>query len=133
MANFYVLTNNPLARDRYSPICEYRECTVEEIFVAVRDAVHKGAVLISHPLAGSLKPNENPYKTVVLSRRKGPLDQHSLSLIEGAVAVLKKMPVKDRTYGPQVREDFMVIDLDLLNSAIMALPAEYHWQVDGGK
>lgn len=126
MANFYALTNNPMARDKYSSITEYREATVEGIFTAVRDAVHMGAILISHPLAGSLKPNESPYKTIVLSTRKGSLDQDSLALIEGAIAVLRKMPPKNRTYPPQVHEDFMVIDLDLLNSAIMALPAEYH-------
>lgn len=126
MANFCVLTNNPLARDKYLPIVQYREGTVEDIFTAVRDAVHMGAVLISHPLAGSLKPNENPYKTVVLSTRKGSLDDDSLALIEGAIAVLRKMPPKNRTYPPQVHEDFMVIDLDLLDSAITALPAEYH-------
>lgn len=126
MANFYALTNNPLARDKYLPIVQYREGSVEDIFTAVRDAVHMGAVLISHPLAGSLKPNENPYKTVVLSTRKGSLDNDSLALIEGAIAVLRKMPPKNRTYPPQVHEDFMVIDLDLLDSAITALPAEYH-------
>lgn len=126
MANFYALTNNPLARDKYLSIVQYREGTVEDIFTAVRDAVHMGAVLISHPLAGSLKPNENPYKTVVLSTRKGRLDNDSLALIEGAIAVLRKMPPKNRTYPPQVHEDFMVIDLDLLDSAMTALPAEYH-------
>lgn len=127
MANFIVITNNPLADEKYSSICQYNKCSVANIFTAVRDAVHAGAVLISHPLAGSLKPNENPYKTVVLSKTKGQVDPYSLSLIEGAVAVLNKMPVKNRSYSPQVLEDFMVIDLDLLNSAILALPAEYHW------
>lgn len=126
MANYYVLTNNPMARSKYSSIVEYCDGTVEDIFTAVRDAVHMGAILISHPLAGSLKPNENPYKTVVLSTRKGSLDDYSLTLIEGAIAVLRKMPPKNRTYPPQVHEDFMVIDLDLLDSAITALPAEYH-------
>ena len=128
MSNFYVLTNNPLARDRYSSIVRFSDGNVEDIFFAVRDAVHLGAILISHPLAGSLKPNENPYKTVVLSSRKGSLDGDSLNHIEGAIDVLHKMPVKNRTYSEQVLEDFMVIDLDLLNSAITALPAEYHWQ-----
>lgn len=126
MANFYVLTNNPMARDKYPSITQFQEGTVEDIFTAVRDAVHMGAILISHPLAGSLKPNENPYKTVVLSTRKGSLDDYSLTLIEGAIAVLRKMPPKNRKYPPQVHEDFMVIDLDLLDSAITALPAEYH-------
>ena len=126
MANFYVLTNNPMAQEKYSSIVRYHKGTVAEVFTVVRDAVHKGAVLISHPLAGSLKPNENPYKTVVLSTREGSLDNDSLALIEGAIAVLRKMPPKNRQYSDQVLEDFMVIDLDLLNSAITALPAEYH-------
>ncbi len=127
MANFYIITNNPAVYEKHSPIAICMEGRVADIFAAVRDAVHKGAVLISHPLAGSLKPNENPYKSVMLSTRQGSLDEPSLALIEGAVAVLAKLPVKHRQYPPGVLEDFRVIDLDLMDSALSALPAEYHW------
>ncbi len=127
MANFCIMTNNPAAKKKWPDVTEYGEADVAGIFGRVRDAVHLGAVLISHPLAGSLKPNENPYKSVVLSLRRGPHDAKSLQIIEDAIVTLRKMPVKERSYPPQAIEDFQVIDLDLLHSAMGALPAEYHF------
>ena len=126
MANFCIITNNPVAAPLYGDIIKFYDTDVAGIFQTVRDEVHLGAVLISHPLAGSLKPNENPYKSVILSTRRGPHDADSLRLIEDAVAVLRKLPVKYREFPPQVLDDFIAIDLDLLASGMGALPAAYH-------
>jgi len=126
MANFCIVTNNPAVPGVYGAVARYEQGGVGMVFTAVRDAVHLGAALISHPLAGSLKPNENPFKSVVLSTRRGPVDPASLAVIEDAIAVLKKLPEKTRPYGPQALEDFRVIDLDLVHSAMRALPAAYH-------
>lgn len=126
MANFYILTNNPDAVAKYPALATLTQTDVAGIFTAARDVIHAGAVLINHPLSGSVKPNESPYKSLVLSKPKAALDVFSLQLIEGAQAVLRKMPVKHRSYPPRVLEDFRAIDLDLLDSAIFALPAEYH-------
>lgn len=127
MANFYILTNNPMVEDKYPEITEFEEdSTVEDIFNHSRDVIHLGANLINHPLAGSIKPNQSPYKSLVLSDRKGDLDMFSLTLIEGANQVLKKLGPRRRGYAESVLEDFQVIDLDLLDSAIDGLPYEYH-------
>ncbi len=126
MANFYILSNNPLALAKYPALSRGVDAGVEGVYLAGRDAVHLGAVLINHPLAGSVKPNESPYRSLVLSARKGPVEERSLELIEGALAVLKKLGKKERSYPEKVLEDFRVIDLDLLDSAVQALPAEYH-------
>lgn len=126
-ANIRIITNNPLAAGKYPDVAAYLELPVSGIFTAARDKIHLGARLVNHPLSGSLKPNESPYKSLVLSTRQGSLDWDSLRLIEGAEDVLQKLPVKRRNYNERALEDFMVIDLDLLDSAITALPAEYHF------
>ncbi len=126
MANFCIITNNPAAAADYADIAKFYKTDVAGIFQTVRDEVHLGAKLISHPLAGSVKPNENPYKSVMLSTRRGPHDADSLRLIEDAVAVLRKLPVKNRDYSARVLDDFIAIDSDLLASGMAALPAEYH-------
>lgn len=127
MANFYILTNNPMVNDKYSEITHFDEnLTVADIFTHGRDAIHLGANLINHPLAGSIKPNQSPYKSLVLSDREGDLDMFSLTLIEGAMQVLKKLRPRDQGYSESTLEDFQVIDLDLLDSAIGSLPYEYH-------
>lgn len=127
MSNFHILTNNPLVAEKYPPLTLFYDGrTVEEIFLTARDEIHLGAELINHPLSGSVKPNESPYKSLVLSMRRGSTDLPALQLIEGALAVLKKLGTKHRQYSEQVLCDFRVIDLDLLDSAVMALPAEFH-------
>ena len=125
-ANFHIITNNPKVSQKYPTVSVLLDCGVQGVFLAVRDEIHLGADLINHPLSGSVKPNESPYKSIVLSLRRGATDVYSLQLIEGAMEVLVKMPVRDVIYMPKVLEDFQVIDLDLLDSAIFALPAQYH-------
>ncbi|KRK65362.1 GrdX protein [Companilactobacillus tucceti DSM 20183] len=116
-----------MVEEKYPEITEFEEdSTVGDIFNHSRDAIHLGANLINHPLAGSIKPNQSPYKSLVLSDRKGDLDMFSLTLIEGANQVLKKLGPRRRGYAESVLEDFQVIDLDLLDSAIDGLPYEYH-------
>ena len=126
MANYTIITNNPAVLDAYGEVVRCISGGVEEVFAAVRDAVHLGAVLISHPLAGSIKPNESPYKSVVLSTRRGVLDMPSLLTIEDASATLRKLPVKNRAYSQRILEDYSVIDLDLMQSAMQSLPPVYH-------
>lgn len=127
MGNFHILTNNPLVKEKYPEITQFEvDFTVKDIFIHGRDAIHLGANLINHPLAGSVKPNQSPYKSLVLSDRKGNFDMLSLRLIEGAIQVLHKFPPRKVAYDQQTLEDFQVIDLDLLDSAIDSLPYEYY-------
>lgn len=126
MANYRIITNNPAVETRYPEVADCRPGTVLDIFTAVRDAIHQGAALISHPLAGSVKPGESPYRSVMLSTRRGVVDLGSLSIIEDALAVLARMPERQRPYTDRMLQDFQVIDLDLMQSAMQALPSEYH-------
>ncbi len=126
MANFFIISNNPMVVQKYTELTAEKKVDVAGIFKAARDEIHLGSVLINHPLSGSVKPNESPYKSLVLSKRRGAVDMKSLQLIEGAEEVLKKLGQKERAYPPRALDDFRVIDLDLLDSAMLALPAEYH-------
>ena len=125
-ANIRIITNNPLAAEKYPTFATLLDTGVAGIFQVARDDIHLGAVIINHPLSGSIKPNESPYKSLLLSLDRGAVDFKSLELIEGAVYVLGKMPVRERVLPLQALKDFGVIDLDLLHSAIKALPAQYH-------
>ena len=125
-ANFHILTNNPLAVEKYPEIARRLDCGVDGILHAARDEIHLGAVMIGHPLSGSIGIGESPCKSLVLSQRRGALDVQSLQLIESALEELKKTPPNHHELPPDVIKDFQVIDLDLLDSAIKALPAQYH-------
>lgn len=127
MANFFILSNNPLAKEKYPDLTQPVDGGVAGVYRAARDAVHLGCRLINHPLAGSVKPNESPYRSLVLSQGGGMLDLRSLQLIEDAIAVLKKLPKRHTDpYWQAMAADYQVIDLDLLDSALAALPAEFY-------
>jgi len=111
-----ILTNNPDVATAYPGLARYHESTVMGVFTATRDAIHGGALLISHPLSGSIKPTESPYKSVIISQKKGSLHYKSLQIIEDAISLLARLPGKNYTYDESILKDFRIIDLDLINS-----------------
>lgn len=113
-----IITNNPAVRDKYVVQSAYFETDVLGVYTKIRDEVHLGAEIISHPLSGSIKPWETPYKSVVIKKRSAPCDLKSLQLIEDALATLLKATKKNYKFTQQMLEDFGIIDLDLVNSAM---------------
>ena len=95
-----LLTNNPafLNYDKKNIEVDYRETDYLGILKIARDYVHENYRILTHPLYGSVKPNETIYRSVVL--------------VEGDST--------DRTpaWIDRVKEDFSVIDYDLITNAI---------------
>ncbi|MGN1376871.1 MAG: GrdX family protein [Dorea sp.] len=123
--SYMILTNNPLVleklKDTHNVI--YKDISYEELLKEVRDRIHEGHLLLSHPLSGSVKPNETPYKSVMISERKGEMDQRSLSLIENALQACRKFEDKSGRYEAKVYEDFQLIDWTLLESGLASADA----------
>ena len=118
MSKRVIVTNNPNVAAKFPGQSQYVEGSVADVFTTVRDAIHKGAQVISHPLSGSIKPNESPYKSVVIAATHGPLHYKSLQIIEDAISTLKRLPAKNRNYDESALEDFRIIDLSLVDSAM---------------
>ncbi|HHW98751.1 MAG TPA: GrdX protein [Firmicutes bacterium] len=99
--------------------------TLLDVLRRCRDLVHQGHQLISHPLVSSVKPNETPYKSVVLTKqRTQQVDFQSLSIIEASLQTAERM-LRERplpTYSERVLQDFQFIDRDLLEAALSSLP-----------
>lgn len=83
-----------------------------------RDLVYAGHILYTHPLAGSVKPNETPYKSLIVSREPHGFDAQHGEMIASAIAVFDKFKPLGRTFPPSVLEDFQLIDYTLLAGAI---------------
>ena len=121
--DFLILTNNPLVpacmegRGLYT-VRFQPERSVREILVEARDLVYAGHVLYTHPLAGSVKPNETPYKSLIVSREAHGFDAQHGEMIASAIAVFDKFKPLGRTFPPSVLEDFQLIDYTLLAGAI---------------
>lgn len=120
-----IITNNDKVRDQYGDSFSlvFVDGGYKDVLLKVRDLVHKGCILATHPLSGSVKPGETPYKSIIIFERKGPVDMYSLSLIEDSIATAEKFmresPLKKGyTYTDDILKDFQEIDYTLLSSAV---------------
>lgn len=118
-----IVTNNPRSKEYYSNKIEtiFVDAGLIDVLKAVRDYVHKGHRVLTHPLMGSIKPNQTPYKTVVISyKQETEVDFDSLTLIENSIEtsqnLINSKPYKN--WPNQVLEDFSLIDFDLIFNAL---------------
>lgn len=93
-----------------------------DVLVATRDLVHKGHKLLTHPLSGSVKPNETPYKSILVSDNPQTMDMDSLIIIEDSITTARKfLEMKRHIVWPEdILEDFRVIDFELIKNAIQS-------------
>ena len=96
----------------------YLELSYEELLKVVRDRIYEGHRLLTHPLSGSVKPKETPYKSVLISERKEKVDGESVRLIENAILVCQKFQDKSKYYKEEVYKDFQLVDWTLLESGL---------------
>lgn len=123
---FVIITNNPLVKKELGQLynIEYLDVSYEDILKTVRDRIYEGHELLTHPLSGSVKPNETPYKSVMISEDIRGLDVSQMRIIESAIRSCKKFQFKSDKYAPEVYDDFQVVDLTLISSA---LPSATAW------
>ena len=93
-----------------------------DVLIAVRDAVHLGGRLLTHPLCGNLRPYQQPFRSVLVEEFPGELvDLESLSMIENAVSIYKSC--EKRLLLPQdldegKRADYAFIDGELMKESL---------------
>ncbi len=116
-----IITNNDWVydklKDKYNIL--FIDGSYRDVLIKVRDKIQEGHELLTHPLSSSLKPNETPYKSVIISENKGKLNFDSVYIIENSIIVYDKFN-KDKiiNWTEKLREDFKLIDLTVLESAL---------------
>ena len=117
---FKIVTNNPLVKKELGEHhnVELIETDYRQLLVNVRDQVHMGYKLYSHPLSGSVKPNETPYKSIIVSLSPGALDVDSVQMIESSIITCDKFRVKYPEMPEGMKNDFQLIDLVLIKGAL---------------
>lgn len=116
MARDILVTNNP---DFVGDSLGYELRLIDgieymDVLTAVRDLVHRGHKLRTHPLSGSVKPFETPYKSIVVSGSAGDrIDEESLILIGDAIQMAEKFR-RERHFTENLLADFRLIDRDLI-------------------
>ena len=121
------ITNNPLfIRQPPEGVREIQsiEGGYRDVLIHVRDRIHLGHRLVSHPLAGSVKPSETPYRTVMITAGRGSLHLPSLTTLEHALSLLNAFvpftkPTAENTADPLIQsvlQDLQLIDYELMKS-----------------
>ena len=130
---YILVTNNLMVNEKYTKNgnrhlkrIDYRpEADLIGILTVVRDLVHQGHELLTHPLTGSIKPYETPFKSICVGAETGPVQMMSVMIIEEAIGTAKKFLKDQRSvvYPESVLEDFRTIDLSLIDSGIESICA----------
>ena len=117
-----IVTNNPgLPVGKEIEI--ERVKTLKEVLEKTRDLVQQGYRLLTHPLAGSLKPWQNPYRSIVLAEGEN-LDYRSLEVLENALERYRSFARNKRTresesMSEDLKEDFSTIDRELIEELMI--------------
>ncbi|KDR96157.1 hypothetical protein SAMN02745945_01565 [Peptoclostridium litorale DSM 5388] len=118
-----MVTNNPALKQSHYPDVEkiyIEEKGIQNVLCYVRDQIHKGHRLLTHPLSGSLKPNENPYKSILISKNCVQVDFAQLEIVENCIESARKFIEGKRLpdYGQKVMNDFMIVDKTIIESGL---------------
>ncbi len=122
---YYIVTNNPMvAKAQWKGMkTDYLENgTYPEVLNRVREYTHRHYSIVTHPLAGSIKPNQIPYRSVVVSDK--PFDEEeyfqSCILIENCIETYNKfMACRPMPNWPEhFYKDFQLADFSLFRGAV---------------
>ena len=128
---YVLVTNNDRCRDAFQENFRVEfspDWTYHDVLIHTRDLLHQGYRLTTHPMAGSLKPNQTPYKSILLT----PHTLKSDSLMDDVMLLEKCIENHDKFmknhelfhWSDKIKEDFKTVDLSLIqgaaNNAIIA-------------
>ena len=125
---YRIVTNNRLCRDKYGSQVEmdYLENgSYLDVLLKVKDYIQKGWCLETHPMTGSLKPNQTPYKSVMISNR--PVDREDFYnqeiTMENSVSICQKFQAIRQTpdWPEHLREDYREVDPSLIEGALQKI------------
>lgn len=95
--------------------------TYEEVLIRLRDMVYDRHILLTHPQASSLKPNQTPYRSVVVYPQGTEDNMKDIMLIEKCIETFGQWQNIAKTpedYDEKVADDFKTIDLSVVDNII---------------
>ncbi len=115
---YKLITNNPeLHHDVKNS--ELIEGSALDVLIHVRSLVHLGSHLLTHPLCGNLRPNHQPFRSILIDEKNGLADLDSLSLIEEAVRIYQScMIITPEELDSSTRNDYAYIDSELMRESL---------------
>ena len=98
---------------------EYVKGSSLDVLIRVRSLVHSGSIILTHPLCGNLRPNHQPFRSVIVDELHGSADLVSLSVIESAVSVYQSSSlILPDELDNASRADYAYIDAELMRESL---------------
>ena len=116
-----IITNNPLVNtvlSEYYTVEYYEDLSLRDVLVKVRDLVYSGYELFTHPMAGSVKPNETMFKSIVVGTDMKGVEIAHCNLMMNALITCDKFKPLGVQYSDYHIKDFQLIDYTLLCGAL---------------
>ena len=124
--NYQLVTNNRKTWEKYEDhdyigVIYMEDGSFLDVLVQTRDMLHRGWHLLSHPQASNLKPNQCPYKSILISRKVSAADRaKEIEMIEGSIAAYEKFTrgMIPPAWSEEALGDFQTVDLAVIESAV---------------
>lgn len=120
-----LVTNNDRVYEKYKN--EMQVILVdsyEQVLIKVRDMVYDKHVLLTHPQASSLKPNQAPYRSVMVYPKGNEDNMKDIMLIEKCLEVYQQwqeIAPSPAKYSDKVAYDFKTIDLSIVDNVMLRI------------
>ena len=121
MEKVTLVTNNDRVYEKYREDMEVLLLdSYRDVLLKVRDLVYDRHILLTHPQASSLKPNQTPYRSVIVYPGSG----EDITLIEKCIETYdqwQEIAATPHNYQKSVAEDFKTIDLSVIENIVPRL------------
>lgn len=125
MEKAILITNNNRVYEKYKDrINSFLVENYKEVLIKTRDLVYNRHILLTHPQASSLKPNQTPYRTILVYPKEEKDNMKDILLIEKCIEVFEQwqnIAETPKKYSKKVEEDFKTIDLSVVDNIIPRL------------
>lgn len=118
-----LITNNDKAEQFFrnckkkADVVYLADGTYLDVLREARDYIHRGCRLLTHPLCGSVKPNQTPFRSVLICEESTREENfRSVELIEDSIEAACKFMRNRETphWNEKTREDFKTVDMSFL-------------------
>lgn len=120
---YIIITNNRKVFNFYKEtdrVIFFEKSEVTDILNLAKDKINSGHKLLSDPIIATLENNDNPFKSIIVSKQFYGDNSKSQSLMEDSLLIFQKLPFANSSnkIGEKALELFRFIDLNLLNEGI---------------
>ena len=122
LENAIIVTNNDRVAEKYKDVTNIEMCeTYEEVLLKTRDLVYNKHILLTHPQASSLKPNQTPFRSIIVYPKGEDDNIKDVMMIDKCIQVYnewQEISPSPEAYKEKVANDFKTIDLSVIDNVI---------------